>query len=446
MKNSNTNSLEFSIQKTIDISLIFLFAGLPLIINPTAFDYWYKPKAESLYALTAIIIIARLIQNLCLKKPVNLKSRPLTIPLTIYACLAVISTVFSVSYKLSLHGDRWRIENIFTLLSYVLLTLFFSSLVTSKKQIEGLFKTLFLTASLVALYGIIQYLGYNPTKHFIPLFRSDQIKSTIGNANFLGKFMVLVLPLFMAFYVKTKEKMQKLLFAIGTILCFCTLVLTFTRASWLGFCVSSAVFFVITPRKKFTDRKKLIRMFLLATIIFTAVSTLFFYNSNRVKLFDDIKQRIVSSFDTHGGMGVATRIFVWKKSMQLITERPFIGHGPDTQVRVMRKFNFEYASRFNNWVVLDRAHNNYIDIAITQGLAGLLSYLSVIIVFMLWLSNTIREEKKHPEKIVFSGIFAGFCGYLINDLFIFSNVSVSPLFWSLMGLTLAMKHADKQVL
>jgi hypothetical protein len=35
------------------------------------------------------------------------------------------------------------------------------------------------------------------------------------------------------------------------------------------------------------------------------------------------------------------------------------------------------------------------------------------------------------------GILAGFCGYIINDLFIFSVVSVSPTFWSLMGLTLA---------
>jgi len=111
----------------------------------------------------------------------------------------------------------------------------------------------------------------------------------------------------------------------------------------------------------------------------------------------------------------------------------------------MRKFNLEYSSRFNNWVVIDRAHNNYIDIALTQGIAGLLAYLSVITVFMCWLWRTIKKEKFYSIKIILTGVFAGFCGCLINDLFIFSNVSVSPLFWSLMGLALAIKRSEKKL-
>jgi len=308
MENSNTNNLEFSLQKTIDICLLFLFAGLPLIINPTAFDYWYKPKAESMYALIVVVIIAGMVKQTCLNRPVALKTRPLTIPLSAFTASAIISTLFSVSSRLSLLGDMWRIESIFTLISYVLLTFIFSSFVSSEKQINTLLKALLLSSFIVALYGIVQYSGYNPTAHFIPLFRSDRIKSTIGNANFLGKFMVLVLPLFMAFYVITEKKIQKLFFAVGTLLCISTLILTFTRASWLGFCVSATAFFILTGRKKFPGRKKMFSLFLVAAVMFTAVSATCLYKSSRIELLNEIKQRIVSSFDLQEGMGVATRI------------------------------------------------------------------------------------------------------------------------------------------
>ncbi len=51
-----------------------------------------------------------------------------------------------------------------------------------------------------------------------------------------------------------------------------------------------------------------------------------------------------------------------------------------------------------------------------------------------------EEERERFRKILFCCIFSAFFGYLINDLFIFSVVSVSPTFWSLIGATLAIKN------
>ncbi|MBW2183887.1 MAG: hypothetical protein JRF49_08485 [Deltaproteobacteria bacterium] len=100
--------------------------------------------------------------------------------------------------------------------------------------------------------------------------------------------------------------------------------------------------------------------------------------------------------------------------------------------------------KFYNWTVIDRAHNNYLDIAIALGLIGLAAYMSIIITFLIWLWRTVKSEEDFFKRIIFCGIFASFCGCLVNDLFVFSIVSVSPTFWSLMGLTLAMKNIDKK--
>jgi putative inorganic carbon (HCO3(-)) transporter len=161
---------------------------------------------------------------------------------------------------------------------------------------------------------------------------------------------------------------------------------------------------------------------------------------NSPSFFPMVKYKIRSSFDFKKGMGAATRLFVWERVVSLIMEKPVFGYGPDTHVKVLRKVNREYYQKFNDSVIIDRAHNNYLDIAIGCGLVGLGTYLFVIGVFMVWLWKTMKQETEKPRKILYGCIFSAFSGYLINDLFLFSVVSVSPTFWSLIGLTLSVKH------
>jgi len=96
---------------------------------------------------------------------------------------------------------------------------------------------------------------------------------------------------------------------------------------------------------------------------------------------------------------------VEKKLWGIIKERPIFGYGPDTHVKVMRSFNLEYSRKFNNYVVIDRAHNNYLDIAVGQGLFGLGAYLSIIVTFMAWLWKTIKMERERSLKILLCCIF-----------------------------------------
>ena len=93
-------------------------------------------------------------------------------------------------------------------------------------------------------------------------------------------------------------------------------------------------------------------------------------------------------------------------------------------------------------VIIDRAHNNYIDTAFSLGLIGLAAYLAILIAFLKFLWDLIKQVNNRSRKLFYTGILSGFCGYLVNDFFIFSVVSVSPTFWSLMGLTVAAGRID----
>ena len=67
-------------------------------------------------------------------------------------------------------------------------------------------------------------------------------------------------------------------------------------------------------------------------------------------------------------------------------------------------------------------------------------YSPIIIIFSAGLWKTMGGEQDKSRKTLLCCIFSAFFGYLINDLFIFSVVSVSPTFWSLIGVTLAIEN------
>lgn len=430
--------LETLTKKTIHICLVFLLAVVPLIVNPTAVDYWYKPKIDSVYAL--VIIIAGCIMLRCAKAKtgIPLTAGPLTLPLAVFACSAVVSTILSVDVAKSIWGDAWREEGLWTLISYVALTVAFSSLPESQQQIERLFKGLIAATALIACYGLMQYSGLNLTEHFIPLYRCTGVGSTIGNPNFLGKFFVLTLPLFLTYVWAAASRRAAAGYAAGFLLALCALLLTFTRASWIGFGVSLLVFAGLAMRQH-PIRFRHTLGFLSLTVLSAAVLLFIVCRAgNRSNDFlNEFSGKMRSAVDLRAGSGSATRLFVWRETIAVILKKPLFGYGPDAHETALRSLNLRYSRAFNDWVIIDRAHNNYLDLAVAQGLFGLAAYLWIVAVFIKFLVNAVRTAPDRRDRLLYSGLLSGVCGYLVNDCFIFSTVSVSPTFWSLMGLGLA---------
>jgi putative inorganic carbon (HCO3(-)) transporter len=445
-----TNQLNMKISaslitdRVIAISLFFLFAAVPLIINPFAFDYWYKPKIDSIYTLVIIIGITWGIRILIIRKPLSRRENPLFFPLIAYGVFSLLSTWNSIQFDISIHGDTFREEGVYTILSYIALTFVFAHAIESMQQISTLLKGLLFAASLISLYAILQYSGFNPTQHFIPLFTGveNRAGSTIGNPNFLGKFLVLIMPICIVYYFTAIKRSVKYLLLTGCIILFSALIVTFTRASWFSFACSFILLAILLRKRLVWSKQK--ELFFIAGI-FIVVAVLWEAQSLGKKTatggtsIPTATDKIVRILDPNKG-DVAARLYLWNMAIALIKARPFLGYGPDTHALAMEKFNLEYARTFKYVGIIDRAHNNYLDMAIGQGLLGLAAYLSIITTFLIWLIKTMMVEQDSTQKVIYCGIIAAFSGYLLNDCFIFSVVSVSPTFWSLMGLTIAMKR------
>ena len=446
------NSVSVICVKTIEWSLIAIIAVVPLIVNPGAFDFWYRPKIESVYALLFIAATAWALLVLAGGRSCLWERNPLTIPLLCYLSAAVLSTFFSIQVSLSLSGDPLRMEGLYTVLAYGALVVLFINQIKSEELAEKLFCALIIGATLVSLYALVQYFAWDPTEHFYYRYwrRGPGVGSTIGNQNFLGKYLVLIIPILFSLCLKKDTLKRNLLIGLSLTVCFAALIATFTRASWLSIIIGLSLFLVIAFRKGLLKgRCKRITVLM---ILFLGI--VFFFNfyapdestkteaSFKRRESGGVVKRSVSTVEFKRGRGIATRMYVWEKALLLIKERPWFGHGLETFPIAFQKYNRAYTKRFNDFTMVDRAHNNYIDTAFALGIIGLGAYGAVILTFLVYLYSLVKQTEESSRKLFYIGIFSGYCAYLINDLFIFSVVSVSPTFWAVMGLTVAAGRID----
>jgi O-antigen ligase len=269
------------------------------------------------------------------------------------------------------------------------------------------------------------------------------IGSTIGNGNFLGKFLVLTGPLFAGYCLYKNEKKTYLLCFFALALVMMGLVLSMARASWLGFACGALLFSCLVFRYGGAGQKRYIVFGGGAMAVAVLVLGLFAASGlGSFNIGTRIAARARSAFDLQQGYGSATRLFIWGKAAPLIAERPWFGYGPDTHEKVYWKLSLQSFKRFKTTGIIDRAHNNYIDIAIGQGLFGLCAYCGIVASFLLWLWRRMHSEPDTRLRMLLCAFFCSYVGYMVNDFFSFSVVSVSPTFWSLMGLTYALLLPD----
>ncbi|GHH97199.1 hypothetical protein AM1BK_07420 [Neobacillus kokaensis] len=142
---------------------------------------------------------------------------------------------------------------------------------------------------------------------------------------------------------------------------------------------------------------------------------------------------------TNQGTGYegSSRLFIWVKSLPLIKDYFWFGSGPDTFEFIFPATPEERQTYLGNAnIIVDKVHNEYLQIAITLGAPTLFIYL--LFLFLI-VKKAIQAVKKATgrEQIVLFGLISTVIGYLIQAFFNISTVPVAPIFWSILGVTLA---------
>jgi putative inorganic carbon (HCO3(-)) transporter len=257
---------------------------------------------------------------------------------------------------------------------------------------------------------------------------SSRAFSTMGNPNFLGSYIVLIIPTSIYFYIINKNITGLTAYAI---LFYC-LLSTGTRGAWLG-TIASIMAFAAIHYMYFRYSKGEFTRYIILLVI--TILLLALYNFNTEGAFIDRFLSIARDADeflTKGDRADysgANRGFIWKRVAELIKKRPLAGYGIENLGEAFKKYyTKDMIELWNEVRYLDKAHNEYLHIAVTSGIPSLLVYLTFI--SQIILKGLFRLKNCKTALLILSSVI----GYMTAAFFNISVVSVAYVYWIFLGL------------
>jgi hypothetical protein len=132
------------------------------------------------------------------------------------------------------------------------------------------------------------------------------------------------------------------------------------------------------------------------------------------------------------------RGYIFSRSIPVMLEYPVIGSGPDSFINVFPQHDVIGKLRFyrNPYIIVDKAHNIYIQTSITTG--GL-SLLAILFMYGFYIITTFVSlvRSKDESKALFGlrlGLLAGVTAYCVAGLATDSTIGSTGVFYTILGL------------
>jgi hypothetical protein len=142
----------------------------------------------------------------------------------------------------------------------------------------------------------------------------------------------------------------------------------------------------------------------------------------------------------------SARGYIWSRALPLILNKPITGYGTDTFALAFPQHDYvgKYNAYNTNNMVVDKAHNLYIQVAINSGLIALLAYFSYFIILAKRIFSSIKTNGFNFTSIYQSAFITGLIAYFIASFFNDSTVHVSPVFWMFLALAFVATKKNRE--
>ncbi len=465
----------------IEIGWLLVFAFSPIFFAPFLHGTWQIGESFLFQVLIEILGFVWLLkivinwQKFSLKKfkEILLRFKPI-LPALIFIFILGLATIFSQSSHYSFWGYYIsKMGYLIWLHFFIFFLILFFNLKTTK-QIARIFYIIILTTGLVVLYGFLQVLGLDFFNWSEPPSLGYRVFSTLGQPNFLASWLLLVFPvifwiifryssqdhlkapLFSTFKKEKKEHLDKTknpsflkrvffrpIFVCLSLLTVIILVLTQSRAGWIGFFLALFFFIIIFSWQK--NQKRLAMSLFIFLVLFSIFIVALNVSPLQIKSTDHL---LVIRFKTLSHLAEAGRLrFIWwQNSLDLIQQKPIfsLGYGPETQhLNFPQYYEPEYAALEGINKIPDRAHNDILDMTLMAGRWGLMSYLLLILLVLFSGLKYIFKGKNHSSFMVLI-LLTGLFGYLISLQFSFHVIPTAIYFWGYLAICLNILAHDQQ--
>ncbi|MEK7507197.1 MAG: tetratricopeptide repeat protein [Patescibacteria group bacterium] len=407
---------------------IYLAAFIPLVIFKDFLSPFHFGKVIVFRSLVEILFALYLI--LILKDRSYLPRRDKIFwAFLLFALVFSLTTLTSVLPYPSFWGSLERMGGLWTFWHYFLFFIILTSVFTKKEHWQKLFDLSIFTGVLSAFYGFGQKTDID---FFIGSGGRERIFGTIGNAALFAGYELFTVFLSLIMYLNpgngpTRKKLYLFAFIIASI----AVLMTAVRGSVLGYAVGITIFAFLWMRYKKSRIGKLAFNSLVGTAILFVIFSLLFDNSSIVKNSKYLS-RITNLSLT--AVTVKTRFWAWQAGLKGWSESPktiFLGWGPENfNIPFSKNFNPKFFVGSGSETLFDRAHNMFVEILVTMGVIGLLTYINIFVA----LFSSLRKFLKDNDLVVYGvGLISAVIAYMIHNSFIFDTSPNFIVFFTIMG-------------
>ncbi|MDD4271414.1 MAG: O-antigen ligase family protein [Patescibacteria group bacterium] len=313
-----------------------------------------------------------------------------------------LASIFSSYNSFSSLAEGLRLLSILAIycLAYFLLN--------SEQDLKNLIKAIIASAIIPSLFALWQF--YTQTGLTVPLEGIyNRIYGTFAHPNLFAYYLLLPLALSLYLFLSgNKKQINNILYFLFAIFLVIILGLTFTRGAWLSFLIIMAIVGVFRYRP-----------LLVGAIVFAALAYF---------LVEPINYRVNDLIANRSDSSIEWRLNLWNDAKEYVKEKPWLGYGAGVASDlILDKRGEQFGS--------SDPHNDYLKIAIENGLIGLLAYLSLIVsLFINLIKKYSAVGRTQFKTLILLAIGLAISFYVMSAADnIIRNTALQWSFWALMG-------------
>lgn len=382
-----------------------LIACLFFFYSSAVFEYSHTPKIIGLLLLALPIGL--------FFKP-SIKSKPSLILIIAYV---LFIGVFLVGIFRSYNPGNATYKFFPMAIAFILVWLLFNRFKSPQAFIKTISIPISIACAILCSITIFPILCSINNGHYSHQLTYTFIHS-FGHRNIFSSALLLSFPLLLAGTVLSSIRWIKAMHIITLNLIAATIILLMTRSSIIALvlmlCIVGLYYFL-----KSANRKMKFRMLIIALVLGSSYLGTVLVLKNTSSDFSTVLRDFTAL--THGSG--QERQEIWSKTWALHEQNSILGAGTDNWRVDILQVKFDHARNVNDNVYFQRVHNDYIQILYENGWAGLLSYLSMVVLSIL---SVIKSP--HFSGQLKSIFIAGIFGFMIIAFFSFPMERVELLF------------------
>ena len=280
------------------------------------------------------------------KKGVNILKTPLTLPILAFTGAVILSLSNATNmYKAMLGIGIWG--------TYILTFFIVVSLIDDLRWVNILLSAALSAGLLAGIYAMFQFYGVD-FSFWAQRSGKMAIFSTFGNPNYVGGYLIGVLPLAFVWFLSRdlKNKLARGAGFVMILVFYTALPMLYVRAAWAAIFFSGLLLLILLYFVFGVEIFKKNRYWLIGLIIAVLIITVLYSVPSPVNRADrSVASRAAGALEaTYAGSGMHQRFLQWLSALWMGAQEPIFGvgvgnygiHYPEAQGHILSQERFKF--------------------------------------------------------------------------------------------------------